>query len=98
LGTGRAVIINPAYTRGTEAYVPLLHKLKVPAADIEEMNWSESKWDFVRERLIENNGVQVSDTERSAQFLERRELAEKLFPLPTDGGDLASPEELNNIF
>ncbi|MBE9216695.1 type IV secretory system conjugative DNA transfer family protein [Plectonema cf. radiosum LEGE 06105] len=98
MGTGRAVIINPAYTRGTEAYVPLLHKLKVPAADIDEMNWSESKWDFVRKRLIENNGLQVSDTQRSAQFLERRELAEKLFPLPTDGGDLASPEELNNIF
>ena len=98
MGTGRAVIINPAYTRGTEAYVPLLHKLKVPLSDIDEMNWSESKWDFVRERLIKNNGVQVSEEERSTQFLERRELAEKLFPLPTDGKDLASPEELNNIF
>jgi hypothetical protein len=72
--------------------------LKVPTDDIDEMNWSESKWDFVRGRLIQNNRVTVSDFERSQQFLERRELAEKLFPLPTDGGDLASPEELNNIF
>ena len=98
MGTGRAVIINPAYRRGTEAYVPLLHKIKVPPSDIEEMNWSESKWDFVRERLIRNNKVTVSDEERSAQFLERKALAEKLFPLPDEGEELASPEELNNIF
>ena len=98
MGTGRAVIINPAYRRGTEAYVPLLHKIKVPLSDIEEMNWSESKWDFVRERLIRNNKVTVSDEERSAQFLERKALAEQLFPLPEQGEELASPEELNNIF
>ena len=98
MGTGRAVIINPAYSRGTEAYVPLLHKIKVPPSDIEEMNWSESKWDFVRERLVGNNKVSVSDEERSAQFLERKALAQKLFPLPEQGEELASPEELNNIF
>ncbi|MEO0687240.1 MAG: type IV secretory system conjugative DNA transfer family protein, partial [Cyanobacteria bacterium J06649_11] len=85
-------------SRGTEAYVPLLHKIKVPLCDIEEMQWSESKWDFVRERLIENNRITVSDEERSAQFLERKALAEKLFPLPEEGEKLASPEELNNIF
>jgi hypothetical protein len=72
--------------------------LKVPLSDIEEMNWSESKWDFVRERLIRNNKVTVSDEERSAQFLERKALAEQLFPLPEQGEELASPEELNNIF
>jgi type IV secretory pathway TraG/TraD family ATPase VirD4 len=98
MGTGRAVIINPAYTRGLEAYVPLLQFLKVPLSDIEEMNWSESKWNFVRERLIKSNGVQVSDEERSKQFLERRELAEKLFPLPEANGTLPSPEDLTSIF
>ena len=65
MGTGRAVIINPAYQRGNEAYVPLLQRIKVPSSDINEMNWSESKWDFIRERLIENNGQQVSEIERS---------------------------------
>ncbi|NJL10134.1 MAG: type IV secretory system conjugative DNA transfer family protein [Calothrix sp. SM1_7_51] len=99
MGTGKAVIINPAYTRGTEAYVPILEAVKVPSSDIAQMNWSESKWDFVRERLIQkNNSIQISDSERSQQFLERRELAEKLFPLPQQVGDLPSPEELSNIF
>lgn len=97
MGTGRAVIINPAYTRGTEAYVPLLQSVKVPSDDISEMNWSESKWEFVRERLIQNNSLQISDDERSQQFLERRELAEQLFPVP-ESSSLASPEELSNVF
>ncbi|MEO1376170.1 MAG: hypothetical protein AAFW70_18025 [Cyanobacteria bacterium J06635_10] len=39
--------------RGTEAYVPLLQKIKVPLTDIQQMNWSEDKWDLVRERLIQ---------------------------------------------
>ncbi|BAY23856.1 transfer complex protein TrsK-like protein [Calothrix sp. NIES-2100] len=97
MGTGRAVIINPAYTRGTEAYVPLLQGVKVPSSDIDEMKWSESKWDFVRERLIQNNSLQISDDERSQQFLERRELAQQLFPVP-ESSSLASPEELSNVF
>jgi type IV secretory pathway TraG/TraD family ATPase VirD4 len=98
MGTGRAVIINPAYTRGTEAYVPLLQGVKVPIADIAQMNWSEEKWDFVRERLIQNNSLQISDSERSQQFLERRELAEKLFPIPEQRENLLSEEELANVF
>jgi hypothetical protein len=98
MGTGRAVVINPAYTRGTEAYIPLLQAMKVPKSDIEEMNWSESKWDFIREKLIGSNGIQISDKERSQQFLERRELAERLFPLPDKDEHIPSPEELTNIF
>jgi type IV secretory pathway TraG/TraD family ATPase VirD4 len=105
MGTGRAVIINPAYTRGTEAYVPILQAVKVPAADIAQMNWSEGKWDLVRDRLIQNNSVQISDSDsrhedaiRSQQFLERRELAEQLFPMPEKSSSLPSPEELANVF
>jgi type IV secretory pathway TraG/TraD family ATPase VirD4 len=98
MGTGKAVIINPAYQRGTEAYVPLLQKIKVPLSDIEQMNWSEDKWDLVRERLIENNSVKVSDSERSNQFLERVQLAEKLFPLPEKPGTIPSPQELASVF
>ncbi|OKH33113.1 transfer complex protein TrsK [Calothrix sp. HK-06] len=98
MGTGKAVIINPAYTRAGEAYVPLLQKVKVPAADIAEMNWSEEKWNFVLHRLIQNNEARISDSERSQQFLERRELAEKLFPVPSQSNSLPSPEELANVF
>jgi type IV secretory pathway TraG/TraD family ATPase VirD4 len=98
MGTGKAVIINPAYQRGTEAYVPLLQKIKVPLSDIHQMNWSEDKWDLVRERLIQNNSVKVSDSERSNQFLERVQLAEKLFPLPEKPGTIPSPQELASVF
>ncbi|WP_145837717.1 type IV secretory system conjugative DNA transfer family protein [Dulcicalothrix desertica] len=98
MGTGKAVIINPAYTRASEAYIPLLQKVKVPAADIAEMNWSEEKWNFVLHRLIQNNEARISDSERSQQFLERRELAEKLFPVPSQSNSLPSPEELANVF
>jgi type IV secretory pathway TraG/TraD family ATPase VirD4 len=82
LGTGRAVIVNPAYVRARESYVPLLQAIKVPKGDIDEMNWSESKWDVIRPKLIERNHSSVTDEMRSQQFEERRALAEKLFPLP----------------
>ncbi|MCA1992530.1 MAG: type IV secretion system DNA-binding domain-containing protein [Coleofasciculus sp. S288] len=82
LGTGRAVIVNPAYVRAQESYVPLLQAIKVPKGDIDEMNWSESKWDTIRPKLIERNHSSVTDEMRSRQFEERRALAEKLFPLP----------------
>ncbi|MGB3642703.1 MAG: hypothetical protein WBA39_34730 [Rivularia sp. (in: cyanobacteria)] len=62
------------------------------------MNWSEEKWEFVRERLIQNNGVIISDSERSNQFLERVHLAEELFPLPEQPGVLPSPQELASVF
>lgn len=82
MGTGRAVIINPAYVRGTEAYVPLFGSVKVPQADIDEMEWSQGKWEMIRSRLIQSNHNVTTDEERSRQFEERRTLAEKLFPMP----------------
>lgn len=97
LGTGKAVIINPAYVRSSEAYVPLIGAVKVPPADIDEMNWSEKKWDMIRPRLIEANSFGVTDSERREQFEERRALAENLFPPP---GDASKPtvEELAEVF
>lgn len=91
--TGRAAIINPAYVRSKEAYVPLFQPVKVPQADIDEMNWSDSKWDMVRQRLIARKSA-ISDDERREQFEERRRLAEKLFPLPKDE-ELTG--QLNNV-
>lgn len=91
LGTGRAVVINPAYVRHHEAYVPLLQAIKVPQSDIDEQNWAEEKWKSIREKLISQNNAVVSDEERSQQFEERRALAEKLFPLPQS-------EDLNEGF
>jgi type IV secretory pathway TraG/TraD family ATPase VirD4 len=81
LGTGRAVVVNPAYIRSQESYVPLLQSIKVPQSDIKEQFWSEGMWDVIRPRLIERNHNTISDEDRSCQFEERRVLAEKLFPL-----------------
>jgi type IV secretory pathway TraG/TraD family ATPase VirD4 len=84
LATGRAVIVNPAYERAKEAYVPLLQNIKVPKSDIDQMSWSEQKWDSIYKKLLVRNNETVTDAERTRQFEERRALAEKLFPLPQD--------------
>jgi len=97
MGTGRAVIINPAYRRGNESYVPLLQKIKIPSADIAEQEWAERQWERIQKLLIKNNGSGVSDQERSRQFDERRSLAEKLFPLPTDQ-PVPPANSISNIF
>ncbi len=98
LGTGKAVVINPAYVRKNEAYIPLIQSMKVPVPDINEMNWAEAKWETIRQRLIESNSTQVTDEERSRQFEERRELAERLFPVPEDKEQGPSVEDLAKIF
>ena len=82
LGTGRAVVISPAYTKTTEAYVPLLQPIKVPKVDIDEQNWAENKWNEIREKLIQIHNVVVDDEERTRQFESRRAIADRLFPLP----------------
>jgi type IV secretory pathway TraG/TraD family ATPase VirD4 len=89
LGTGRAVVINPSFVRGDDAYIPILTRIKVPAPDIKEQEWAMSKWDGIRQKLIQQNGASVSDEERTRQFEERRALAEKLFPIPQDNQDLS---------
>lgn len=62
--------------------MPLFGSVKVPQADIDEMEWSQSKWEMIRSRLIQSNHNVTTDEERSQQVEERRTLAEKLFPLP----------------
>ncbi len=88
LGTGRAVILNPAHKRSDESYIPLLQQVKVPKADISEQKWAESQWDGIRQRFIDFNRNLVSDDERSRQLEARRNLAEELFPLPEGFEDL----------
>ncbi|NER29861.1 MAG: type IV secretory system conjugative DNA transfer family protein [Symploca sp. SIO1C4] len=95
LHTGRAVIINPAYCRGDESYVPLRQKIRVPKADITEQEWSERNWRRIQKILIKKNNSRASDSERSRQFNKRRELAEVLFPLPKEqeGHDTQSTDK-----
>ena len=84
LPTGRAVRISPAFKRGKEAYIPLITDFKLSKADLKEQEWSEQKWPALHQSLIESRSDSVSDEVRSRQFEERRELAEKMFPLPDD--------------
>lgn len=93
LTTGRAIILNPAYQRQDESYIPLLQHIKVSKADIAEQKWAENQWTPIRERFIKANNALVSDTERSRQLEERRNLAEQLFPLPEGEADNSS----NNV-
>ncbi len=93
LGTGRAVILNPAYQRKDESYIPLVQNVKVPKVDIEEQMWSENQWQKIQQRLIANNKEKSSDNERYRQLEQRRNLAEKLFPLPS--GEASS---IDNFF
>lgn len=97
MGTGKAVVINPAYVRAQEAYVPLLQNIKVPQDDINEMVWAEKKWDTIRQRLIDQNCDVVSDDERRRQFEKRRQLAEKLFPLPDEEQESMAPVNLSAL-
>lgn len=98
LGTGKAVVINPAYVRKSEAYVPLIQKVLVPQVDIDQMSWSEKKWEMIRPRLIQANSMSVTDEERRQQFEERRALAEQLFPVTTEGVSAPTIEELAEVF
>ena len=86
LPTGKAVILNPAMSGDKESYIPLLKKFKIPQWDIDEQNWSESKFDLIREMLIEKR-QNLSDEVIKKQFEVRLELAQKIFSLPEDHCD-----------
>lgn len=87
LGTGRCVVLNPNYTRGKEAYVPLIQDMKIRDSEIAQMNWSESKWENLKEHLVASNTNSLVnnpdiDLELRHMLSERKSLAERLFPLP----------------
>ncbi|MGL5193403.1 MAG: type IV secretory system conjugative DNA transfer family protein [Chroococcales cyanobacterium] len=86
LQTGEAIVISPASQGRGEAYIPWREKIKVPAADIAEMSWAESKWQWLAQRLA-TNACAVSASDRRSQFEERRALVEELFPLPEPKSD-----------
>ncbi len=84
LPTGRAIRISPAHKRGKESYLPILTDFKLHQPDLDEQQWSESRWQEIREFMINQKSDFVSDETRSRQFEERRQLAESMFPLPPE--------------
>ncbi|WP_013325589.1 type IV secretory system conjugative DNA transfer family protein [Gloeothece verrucosa] len=82
LPTGKAVIINPAYSRGEEEYVPIKQKIKVARCEIQEMEWSCARWPKIRNALKRDRISDVTDDIRRKQFEERLALVNELFPEP----------------
>jgi type IV secretory pathway TraG/TraD family ATPase VirD4 len=75
---GKAIFINPGYYSKQEAYVPIIGKIKIPAAEAAISDKSEELWPKVRERLIEREAERSVDP---SVVIERREALEKLFSL-----------------
>lgn len=84
LPTGRAVRISPAFKRGNESYIPILTDFKLSSSDLSEQTWSESRWEKIRDFMVNLRSDAISDEVRSRQFEERRKLAESMFPLPPE--------------
>ncbi|WP_013325732.1 type IV secretory system conjugative DNA transfer family protein [Gloeothece verrucosa] len=84
LPTGKAIVINPAYRRGGDNYVPILQKIHVARCERAEMEWSESRWPFILKYLRETRANHVTDEMRRSQFEERLALVDELFPLPPE--------------
>lgn len=82
LGKGQAIIINPNYERGSEEYVPIKQKIKVPQHDLHEMKWSQEQWPKLWDYFSQQNHQDIDDEKRRKQFEERYQLVNRLFPLP----------------
>lgn len=86
LGTGRCVILNPNYTKGNEAYVPIIQNIKIRQEERNNQDWSESKWDSIQNYIVNLNKNSLMHNPNLEAILkhklqERKSLAERLFPL-----------------
>ena len=89
LGTGKCVILNPNYTRGDEAYVPMIRKMQIRSSEIASQDWSEESWDSMKDYLVsQNKNSLMHDPNLDAilrhKLQERQSLAMQLFPLPEE--------------
>lgn len=82
---GKCVFINPAYAANDEGSIPLITKISLPKADIEADQWSRSKWEKVRQRLIKLSKQAFFSEERSREQIARRmAISEEYFPAPEE--------------
>ena len=105
LSTGQAIVINPAYSRKEQSYIPLYQKIKVPKYVGKEMAWSQDKWTKVRGYFARERNNQISNEEISEALNKRTKLVEKLLPLrpkennnePTNGSTISPEKEADLI-
>jgi type IV secretory pathway TraG/TraD family ATPase VirD4 len=97
--TGKCVFVNPAYLRKDEGSIPLILNIKVPVKDLEEEDWSKSKWEKVRARLIENSHQVFNSEEESKAEIDRKmAIAQYLFPAPDAPPSKSLLEQLGDVF
>jgi type IV secretory pathway TraG/TraD family ATPase VirD4 len=83
LDQGECVFINPAYRGGGEASVPLRLRVKISKREQNTQARSESLWaSTVQQRLIARCQKQQTLTDLDAENQLRKEMAERLFPVP----------------
>jgi type IV secretion system protein VirD4 len=85
LDQGECVFINPAYKGGHESSIPLRLKVKITQQDVQTQDRSTELWhSLVRNRLIQQMVEQHTALDLNQENEIRKEIAERLFPLPTD--------------
>ncbi len=90
LDQGECVFINPAYKGGYEASIPLKLKVKIAQPEIEIQQRSTDLWHSkVCGRLTGQMAQQHSIIDLDQENEIRREMAERLFPLPVEGSSSA---------
>ncbi|WP_121969214.1 TraM recognition domain-containing protein [Leptolyngbya sp. BC1307] len=83
LDQGECVFINPAYRGGGEASVPLRLKVKISAQEDKRQARSVELWNqSVRQSLSDRTASQRTLTDLDQENKVRKEMAERLFPLP----------------
>ncbi|MEM9505184.1 MAG: hypothetical protein AAGA01_14640, partial [Cyanobacteria bacterium P01_E01_bin.43] len=83
LDQGECIFINPAYRSRSEASVPLRLQVKIPPRERQLQQRSEALWfGTVRQRLSDRAQQQRTLTDLNQENVLRRELAERLLPLP----------------
>ena len=81
LPTGRCIILNPNFKKGKASYIPLLESIQLSKDYKTLLNWSESRWDKIRQRLAERSTqITINREDLAARY----ELAEEMFPSDKD--------------
>lgn len=83
LDQGECVFINPAYRGGGEASVPVRLKVKISQQEDKRQARSVELWhQSVRQSLSDRTASQRTLTDLDQENKVRKEMAERLFPLP----------------
>ncbi|MEM8804444.1 MAG: type IV secretion system DNA-binding domain-containing protein [Cyanobacteria bacterium P01_G01_bin.38] len=79
LPPGKCVLINPGFTSGGEAAIPIQQAIKIPKADIQTSEASKVLWDKIHARLVQRSPQRIPTTE---DLEKRRQMVEAMLPEP----------------